>query len=237
MPEREGNLMKIKDKGDEVMRKILILGLCIAISLVAAISAMASTVTLTSEYSGVPQYAGAYVGPIGAAFDGATAISGGIACVDVASTSYFGSTWGVNISTLDPLNMTNARQGSDGGAILKYEETAWLLGQIPSHSNQVGEIQFAMWRIFNQTAVDAHFASANRNITAENSWLAQAAAINPSNYDFSSVRIYTPTAAYASNQEFMSGGASHVPLPPSVLLLGTGILGLVGLGWRRRKTS
>jgi len=28
-----------------------------------------------------------------------------------------------------------------------------------------------------------------------------------------------------------------VPLPPSMLLLGTGILGLVGLGWRRRKTS
>jgi hypothetical protein len=28
-------------------------------------------------------------------------------------------------------------------------------------------------------------------------------------------------------------GASAVPLPPSVLLLGSGLLGLVGLGWRR----
>jgi hypothetical protein len=28
-----------------------------------------------------------------------------------------------------------------------------------------------------------------------------------------------------------------IPLPPSALLLGTGLLGLVGLGWRRRKTS
>ena len=30
---------------------------------------------------------------------------------------------------------------------------------------------------------------------------------------------------------------SNVPLPPSALLLGSGLLGLVGLGWRRRKES
>ena len=28
-----------------------------------------------------------------------------------------------------------------------------------------------------------------------------------------------------------------VPLPPSALLMGSGLLGLLGLGWRRRKTS
>ncbi len=30
---------------------------------------------------------------------------------------------------------------------------------------------------------------------------------------------------------------SAVPIPPSALLLGSGLLGLVGLGWRRRKES
>ena len=30
---------------------------------------------------------------------------------------------------------------------------------------------------------------------------------------------------------------SGVPIPPSVLLLGSGLLGLVGLGWRREKTQ
>ena len=34
---------------------------------------------------------------------------------------------------------------------------------------------------------------------------------------------------------FLEPNASPVPVPPSALLLGTGLLGLVGLGWRRRK--
>lgn len=216
------------------MRKILILGLCIAISLVAAISAMASTVTLGGS-SGVPQYANVYVGPIGGTLDGTTAISGGIVCVDVADTSYFGATIGVTIGTLQPQNMTNARFGSTAEAIFKYEEAAWLLGQIPSHSSQVGELQFAAWRIFDQAYVTDHFTSANRNISIEDSWMAQAAAINPNNYDFSSVRIYTPTAANASNQEFMSGGATTVPIPSALLLLGAGLVRLAN--YRRRKLA
>jgi len=35
----------------------------------------------------------------------------------------------------------------------------------------------------------------------------------------------------------LAGTFDTVPLPPSMLLLGSGLLGLVGLGWRRRKTS
>ena len=42
---------------------------------------------------------------------------------------------------------------------------------------------------------------------------------------------------YGCGNDFMMGqttGAS-IPLPPSAILLGTGLLGLVGLRWRRRK--
>ena len=176
------------------MKRIL-LAFCLIVLLAAALPASAdTTVTLTGNYSGLPTYAGAYVGPIPTTLDiyspTPSPIPGGMTCLDVANTSYFGTTWGVNISTLQPLNMTNAKFGSDGAAILKYEEAAWLLGQIPSNFSQVGEIQFAIWNIFNQDGVDAHFGTAGRDITEENKWMELAAEINPSHYNFSSVLIY-----------------------------------------------
>jgi hypothetical protein len=36
---------------------------------------------------------------------------------------------------------------------------------------------------------------------------------------------------------YTPGGDPVVPIPPTVLLMGSGLLGLVGLGWRRRKTK
>ena len=221
------------------MKKILIVALVIASSLIGAISASAdTTVTITDDYSGLPTFAGAYVGPVPTTLNSPTPtpIPGGMACVDMANKSYFGSTIGVVIHTLQPLNMTGARFGSDDAAIFEYEEAAWLLGQIPSHSNEVGPIQFAMWKVFEPDYVNNYLASHDPGaITAVNQWLALANNINPNDYDFSSVSIYTPTAAYASNQEFISGVAVHTPLPPSALLLGSGLLGLGLLGSRRRR--
>jgi len=52
---------------------------------------------------------------------------------------------------------------------------------------------------------------------------------------------YTETWADEMDQTSITASRNFdvtpVPLPPSVLLLGSGLLGLVGLGWRRKKTS
>jgi hypothetical protein len=43
--------------------------------------------------------------------------------------------------------------------------------------------------------------------------------------------------AECANGPFEGGSFTGVPLPPSALLLGSGLLGLAGMGWRRRKTN
>jgi len=50
--------------------------------------------------------------------------------------------------------------------------------------------------------------------------------------------IYTVTGYGQNSVNYtLTGTLSTVPLPPSMLLLGSGLLGLVGLGWRRRQAS
>lgn len=51
------------------------------------------------------------------------------------------------------------------------------------------------------------------------------------------VEALNVSATDSLNGHFMVGGLDYgaVPIPPTALLLGSGLLGLVGLGWRRRK--
>ena len=168
---------------------------------------------------GVEKYAGVYVGPISSTLNG-VAITGGAVCIEAPKTSYFGDSWKVNVSTVSPVNLSNSRLGNAG--LATYQQVGWLMGQFAVNPGDVGEIQFAAWRLIDPAYIASHFTAAGRDIPLEDSYMSMAKAINPLMYDFTSVKIYT--ALDNHNQEFMSGGATQTPIP------GTGFLLLSGFG-------
>lgn len=209
------------------MRRMLFV-LCLTLLLGAAQPASADLLNISDLNSlvyGSTQYGNEYVGPLGAALDSST-ITGGITCVDINTQTQVPNSFAVYVGTLVPENLTHAKFASESNALFRYQEAAALLGQMPSHAEEIGPIQFAIWRIF----TPGH--TPGDNPEREAYWLDWASHIDVNHYDFSSVRIYTATST--NNQEFMSGAASHVPVPASVFLLGSGLLGLTLVGWRRK---
>jgi hypothetical protein len=215
------------------MKKLLIFVLCLILSLAAGMPASADTLNISNINSlvyGTTQYAGEYVGPLGAAL-GSSAIAGGITCLDIETSTNVPNSFAVYVGTLSPtVDLSQAKFATHpnytAAELFHYQEAAALIGQMPSHTNEIGAISFAIWRIFDP----GHAAGADPTLEAY--WLNWAAGINVNNYDFSSVRIYTATNT--TNQEFMSGAASPVPIPGALVLLGAGLLRLATY-WRRKR--
>ncbi len=209
----------------------MLFALCLTLLLGAVHPASADLLNISDINSlvyGTTKYGGEYVGPIGADL-GSSIITGGITCLDVNTPTKVPNHFDVYVGSLDPVVLTHAKFAGNPYTpeqLFNYQKAAALLGQMPTHTDEIGPIQFAIWRIF-----DPDHASGPEP-AIEAFWLSWAAGIDVNHYDFSSVLIYTPTNTI--NQEFMSGAACHVPVPASAFLLGSGLLGLSLVGWRRK---
>jgi PEP-CTERM motif len=166
--------------------------------------------------------AGVYVGPYVATIDG---VSTPIICDDFADESYLNESWTANVTTL--ANLSGTKWGGLNNATTLYEEAAWLTEQlVNAPQSQAGDIQFAIWAIFDPSAIDG--LSAGDQTTVEN-LITQAEGETFWAGEFSNILIYTADM----NDPILCNGQACANTPPQEFLVDTpepGALALLSLG-------
>lgn len=153
---------------------------------------------------------GVYVGPYSATVNGT---STQIICDDFVDDSYVGESWTANVTTLSNLNGT--KWGSMANATTLYDEAAWLATQMlsPTYSGnptQVGYLAYALWAVFQPTAVENWLGANSAAWQAVQGWLNCAGAQQFTAGEFANFFLYTPNFNYP----ITCNGVSCPTVPP-----------------------
>jgi hypothetical protein len=177
-----------------------------------------------------------YIGPYTATIDG---VSTSVICDDYDDESYIGETWTANVTTLSSLGGT--KWVDLGNSTNLYEEAAWLsINLLSAGQGQAGDIQFAIWTLFDANALNALSGADQANVWC---WIDAAEAQTFSPGEFANVLIYTADMTdpircdgnYCANtppQEFIV----VTPEPSQLILMLTGLL-VVAVAVRRKKSA
>jgi len=194
----------------------------VALLFAAAPAAFADSATLTLTSAGSNIADGVYVGPYTATIAG-TPGSVQVICDDYSHDSYVGETWTANMSSFPSLSSVRFTSGNEA---LNYDEVAYLANTLfnlgGTDNAQADALQFAIWDIFDPSAIATSTCFGANPYDCVNYWLTAAGTQSYTPGEFSNILIYTPQTT-GNPQEFIV----QTPEPGTLLLLFMGLAGLI----------
>ncbi len=214
------------------MRVLRTISLAVALT-VTATAAAAQPIGLKFQ-SGRPSPAvtgyGYYVGPFsGTVTSNPTLPTINLFCVDILNSITWGFQWTANVTSLALTSIPNTRQGT--AALNSYRQAAWLTTKYATTNiNQWAGIQAAVWNLLNPGSPNGGAAEAY--------WLNQANTFQSSSgwnsYNWGQFYVLTPVNAAGlvkggGTQEFITTSPFVTPEPGTLILLATGLVGVIGI--------
>ncbi len=154
-----------------------------------------------------------------------------VMCDDYLHEVHIGESWHANIVPFSAVSSGRFWNPSDPATSLHdYEMAFWLFSQWQSHPSQAGNINFAVWAIFDPAVIghSGWTTGPNAQLNSASAWL-YAAEHFTGPFDYSSFYLVVPTdLSSAGPQEYIG----RTPEPAALALVGTGFL---ALGLLRRR--